>query len=565
MADLRKKQGAYPAEFTPSLSEAHRSAISGSLVPSFLGRDQHSLVKAMDLTVDAAQAHIEEALAEATGASHIGFAQPGTGAVLRTLQEKAEEVVSVKDFGAVGDGVTNDTNAFTAAAASGVEVSVPPGSYNLTSNVTGYWRVAQQVSYTGAGRPLQQERGFWVDEGGANIHRFRDRAFFGDGVAYTGRRTAPYGGSWMTEFGASYFEKNAQVTVLSSESGGRIGLMAGSRTEPGVASLVNMGIGAFSLNEGVDSTGRAFYAEAFSKGTATATYGIEVQGGDFTAVDHVAGAYLVDGGYIGAYLAVEAGHNYTVGDADTVIAAPTKPGNLAIDISGGTLSGESGNYRWRTGIVFRNGSLYRGTVDGLSGTAKAISMAQQHEIVWEASSTIRGAYLRSDVTAVENQDVGIVFGNNVVQIMGTAAFPILEMARDAAGAGAVNNAKFTNGRTGISPKLNAQGADANVGLDLQTKGAGVIRFLGQAGASESLRLQFSGSYVNFLTGTGSVAAGAVTLGAGGSDANIDIALTPKGTGNLRFGTFTVNADAPITGYITIKDSGGTLRKLAVIA
>ena len=53
--------------------------------------------------------------------------------------------------------------------------------------------------------------------------------------------------------------------------------------------------------------------------------------------------------------------------------------------------------------------------------------------------------------------------------------------------------------------------------------------------------------------------------ADGSDTNIDLRLLAKGTGNIRFGTFTVNADAPVTGYITIKDSAGTTRKLAVIA
>jgi hypothetical protein len=41
-------------------------------------------------------------------------------------------------------------------------------------------------------------------------------------------------------------------------------------------------------------------------------------------------------------------------------------------------------------------------------------------------------------------------------------------------------------------------------------------------------------------------------------------LTPKGAGAVRFGTLTASADAPITGYITIKDSDGTVRKLAVI-
>ena len=49
----------------------------------------------------------------------------------------------------------------------------------------------------------------------------------------------------------------------------------------------------------------------------------------------------------------------------------------------------------------------------------------------------------------------------------------------------------------------------------------------------------------------------------GSDTNIDLALTPKGTGVVQFGTYTAGVLAP-TGYITIKDSGGTTRKLAVI-
>lgn len=48
-------------------------------------------------------------------------------------------------------------------------------------------------------------------------------------------------------------------------------------------------------------------------------------------------------------------------------------------------------------------------------------------------------------------------------------------------------------------------------------------------------------------------------------ANADLALSPKGTGFLRIGTHTANADAPVTGYIGIRDAGGTFRKLAVIA
>lgn len=49
--------------------------------------------------------------ASSAGSSLIGFIQAGTGAVARTMQSKQREELSVKDFGAVGDGVTDDTAA----------------------------------------------------------------------------------------------------------------------------------------------------------------------------------------------------------------------------------------------------------------------------------------------------------------------------------------------------------------------------------------------------------------------------------------------------------------------
>ena len=47
----------------------------------------------------------------------ISFLQAGSGAVVRTAQSKMRDVVSVMDFGAVGDGLTDDTAAINAAIA----------------------------------------------------------------------------------------------------------------------------------------------------------------------------------------------------------------------------------------------------------------------------------------------------------------------------------------------------------------------------------------------------------------------------------------------------------------
>jgi len=82
----------------------------------------------------------------AKGDALIGFKQSNaagflTGAVARTVNTKLQENLSVKDFGAVGDGVTNDTTAVQAAinavvAAGGGRVYFPAGTYlcNVTVN-----------------------------------------------------------------------------------------------------------------------------------------------------------------------------------------------------------------------------------------------------------------------------------------------------------------------------------------------------------------------------------------------------------------------------------------------
>src|SRR5437868_946094 len=86
-----------------------------------------------------AAAYAVAAAAEASAAAANTFIQAGTGAIVRTPQNKAREWVSVKDFGANGTG-GDDTAAFQAAAnalvATGGEIRVPvPGRYGLASQV----------------------------------------------------------------------------------------------------------------------------------------------------------------------------------------------------------------------------------------------------------------------------------------------------------------------------------------------------------------------------------------------------------------------------------------------
>lgn len=82
------------------------------------------------------------------------FLQAGTGAVTRTIQSKHKDVLSVTDFGTVGDGVTDDTAAIQAAVDAlisngGGTLYIPKGTYKTTSEIA---ITADKVRITGAGR-----------------------------------------------------------------------------------------------------------------------------------------------------------------------------------------------------------------------------------------------------------------------------------------------------------------------------------------------------------------------------------------------------------------------------
>lgn len=85
--------------------------------------------------------------AGSAGSAQMGFIASGTGAAARTVQAKLRDVVSVKDFGAIGDGTTDDTVAFTAANAASKSLYVPSGTYKLTN-----WQPLNSTVLRGAGR-----------------------------------------------------------------------------------------------------------------------------------------------------------------------------------------------------------------------------------------------------------------------------------------------------------------------------------------------------------------------------------------------------------------------------
>ena len=103
--------------------------------------DNISTAQALVDTVQANLTAYAASLAAPTGSSLVGFLQAGTGATARTVQAKNRDIVNVKDFGAVGNGVADDTAAIQAAinqvaSLGGGEVVFDMGKYLITTGLT---------------------------------------------------------------------------------------------------------------------------------------------------------------------------------------------------------------------------------------------------------------------------------------------------------------------------------------------------------------------------------------------------------------------------------------------
>ena len=103
-------------------------------------------------------------------------------------------------------------------------------------------------------------------------------------------------------------------------------------------------------------------------------------------------------------------------------------------------------------------------------------------------------------------------------------------------ASAVNYVQVTGNSTGNDPQISAQGSDANIYLTLIAKGSNGVLLKTRGGGTPRVSLSAvdnGSASVNFLQVSSNIASSAPILSSQGSDTNIDLALTPKGTGYVK--------------------------------
>lgn len=117
-------------------------------------------------------------------------------------------------------------------------------------------------------------------------------------------------------------------------------------------------------------------------------------------------------------------------------------------------------------------------------------------------------------------------GNEAIDISATAS--------------AVNHVDVTNAATGSSPQISAVGEDTDIDLVLAAKGAGALQLaadesLLDSNGNELLKVSATATAVNEVTLTNAATGDGPEISATGGDDNINLKLSPKGTGRLELG------------------------------
>ena len=116
---------------------------------------------------------------------------------------------------------------------------------------------------------------------------------------------------------------------------------------------------------------------------------------------------------------------------------------------------------------------------------------------------------------------------------------------------------------GTAARLTVQSGGTNEGLDVSTKGTGTFTLWSGGLVRRLARFLSVASSVNWIDFYPAISGGSPQIAATG-ETDVDLQISPAGSGHVKFGNRTGSADAPVTGYVEIKDNAGNVRKLAVI-
>ena len=542
------------SEAAASATEAAASAQQAALYEGFLKDNVVALLADSVLTYTAGQPSTVAAgdyvLTRSEGFSYLVAASGATnhhvstaGGVKLYVQPGADGY-NVRAFGAVGDGTTSDTaaiqKAIEAAQAVGGSVVVPDGNYRLTASTLSetYDNNGSSIVATSACiilRPLVKLVGYgevWFKPSSPALHAILPISPNGSEI-----RAINIDGGWAGTGGAGH--GILQLQTIGSE-----------------------------------------YCRNFTVADLTvknvASYGIGIENGEIEnlLIENVK-TYNTGADGIDLKRRLPAAtkmklHNITV---DTFGQRTNLAGQAGIDIRGEVIATNIHVYNvGANGITGQDGIRMRtlpapATGEGPSATGSSLVGFYVTGVGNECTAVLSGSpYTRIVAGYCENTGDGVVLTGNVngsamqSQVVGVTAkgmtrgFAVFVNVTGCVFSGCISDTCTTGFRNEATDTTLAGCSDMG----------STTPYSESSGAAPSSNILTSRFYDKSFSSLGN-AAGRVRLLAKGTDTDLDIAFEPKGAGYLRFGTHTSNADTAVTGYISIRDSSGTLRRLAVIS
>lgn len=413
----------------------------------------------------------------------------------------------------------------------------------------------------------QPSTGQFFTQNGAVVNRFNDRIFLGAATVNDGAFPAATK-DWLTNF------YNANGYTLGYSMNGQLSVL--STTSSASAEMVVSGVQSLNFpNNG--AYGTAFYGVGVNNGTAYTNMGVNAFYGEaHNTVSNLNSAYVCEfdtrtlcdpatptpyqqGTIVGIQMGSGAGTSgvtFTGSISGTTLTVSAITYALPYGANPNSYQIGVGSILYGVGIPYGAVTVTAlGTGTGGVGTytiSQSLTVASETMVATNQYDASCALQIEANPTKFK---VGINFGATSitgcdgVNGAGTAiAFALGHQMNwyNSSGAviGRIASYATTQANTG-EIQFNDNGIEFR---SFNTGGGAIAYFDGAPNA------------VNWLTFTNSATGTPTVIGANGTDANIDLQLSPKGTGAVRIGTYTVGAPTA-AGYITVKDSTGTVRKL----
>lgn len=296
------------------------------------------------------------------------------------------------------------------------------------------------------------------------------------------------------------------------------------------------------LNQVLTSSGTTTPTWQYLTGTGTVTSvngsggstGLTLTGGPITVAGTLTLGGLLNATYGGTGASNLVGYMFGNG-ANPASASLTIPNT---SISGlGTMSTQDANT-----VAITGGTGSFSTLNSSGNTRLGGLSGNQSLQINNVASAVNYAQIVGAVTtgapvlSVQGTDtnIGLVLqskGTGLVALGGsTVANSAAQFVTTTSG---VNFLQFTGGATGVSPSFVSSGTDASVGFNISTKGNANVAFFTNNFGNFSFVVKNVASAVNYLISNGSATGNSPSFAVDGSDTNIGLALTPKGTGALQ--------------------------------